>query len=68
MNIHIRKPYNAQLPSTKCTKEMRDQIVAVAKLEKASLNEIQRAALSLFLSQYATDCSIVATETSEKAS
>lgn len=55
--IEKRVRFDAQLPATPCTPEMRKRIQELAQREGMSMAEIQRAALSLFLS--AADNSVI---------
>lgn len=48
-----KKRMDAQLPPTPCTAEMRDQVVGIAQSEGKSIADIQRIAISLFLSTHA---------------
>jgi len=41
----------AELPPMRCTPELRDRIVAIADRERISIAEVQRQALSLFLTE-----------------
>lgn len=45
-----KKILSAQLPATPCTPEMRDNLVKVAEQQGRSLADLQRSAISLFLS------------------
>lgn len=41
--------FDASLPPTPCTEEMRKQVEAIARKEGVSLAQVQRTAISLFL-------------------
>lgn len=45
-----KKKLSAWLPPTPCTPEMREELIAVATREGRSLADLQRTAISLFLS------------------
>mgnify|MGYP000411161421 CR=1 FL=1 len=52
----FKKPrFNAQLPATPCTEEMRVRVVEIARRRGMSLAEVQRAALSFFLDRDGDD-------------
>ena len=49
---NTKKKLSAWLPSTPCTVEMREHLIKVAEKEGRSLADLQRSAISLFLSSY----------------
>lgn len=49
--MSYRKKYTAQLPPTPVTPQMRERVESFAQEMRLSLSEVQREALSLFLSK-----------------
>lgn len=60
-----RVRFDATLPATPCTPEMREKMQEVAQREEMSLAEVQRAAFSLFLSEIDNSVISDANEVSE---
>lgn len=48
--MRTKKRMSAQLPPTPCTPEMREQMVMIAGIQGRSIADVQRDAISLFLS------------------
>ncbi len=48
---YTKQRMTALLPSTPCTQQMRDDLVAMAEREGKSLSQLQRQAVALFLSK-----------------
>jgi hypothetical protein len=49
MEINRKERLGASLPPTPCTQDMREQIVALAKNNGATIAEVQRTAFEFFL-------------------
>ncbi len=49
---NTKKKLSAWLPPTPCTPEMRERLIEVAEQEGRSLADLQRSAMSLFLSGF----------------
>lgn len=62
MPTYKRPEFDASLPPTRVTKRMKDAIIQIAQKEGKSIGEIQRQAISFFLSANSTNCKVESTK------
>lgn len=56
MKSGTKRPMSAFLPPTPCLPEMRERLLSEAKRQGKSIAELQREAVSLFLSRIDSNC------------